>query len=138
RKSIDLRNAVRVKKAFSRKGIRLIWFADKRDLSVLATVKKIGRKRFKILFQQSMQIGVSKKEWWHTVRFKQIDFWIAPLNYLANQVEEQTRFPKERVYVIPQGLDVDAFVKSLPTVEKARSYFGLSEEDLVVGMIGRI
>lgn len=138
KKSFDLRNAFRVKKLLQNEKTDLVWFADKRDLSLIFLVKWIWLKSLKVLFQQSMQLGVNKKEWWHTIRFKRIDFWIAPLNYLAEQVLNKTHFPKERIHVVPQGLEVQKFLDELPSKEEARSYFDLEDKDIVVGMIGRI
>lgn len=138
KKSFDLSNARRISRIVKDIQADLIWFRDKRDLSVLALAKRLSPKNTKLLYQQAMQLGVSKREFWHTVRFKQIDYWIAPLQYLAKQVREKTRFPAERMHVIPLAIDIAKFEANKPTKKEARSYFGLKEDDVVVGMIGRI
>jgi D-inositol-3-phosphate glycosyltransferase len=138
KKSFDFSNSIKLKRKLKGHQVSTVWFADKRDLSLIIVVKFLMRKNLQVLFQQSMRIGVKKKEWWHTVRFRQIDYWIAPLVYLKDQVNQKTRMPIEKVHVIHQGLEVIPFVDGLPTKEKAREYFGFKREDIVIGMIGRI
>lgn len=138
KKSIDVKNAIRLRKKLKRLHITHTWFRDKRDLSLLALTKTLLGNKVKIIFQQAMQLGVDKKEWWHTVRFKKIDHWVAPLHYLAKQVKEKTNFPEERIAVIPLAVDIEAFKKALPDRSSARKYFGIDDRDIVVGMIGRI
>lgn len=138
KKSFDLMNSIRVKKLLKQQGINLIWFADKRDLSLIALVKFLSMKRIKVLFQQSMQMGVNKREWWHTIRFNRIDYWVVPLQYLAEQVKTKTRFSKGGLYVVHQGMDIEKFNSAIPDRSKAREYFNFQKDDIVVGMIGRI
>lgn len=138
KKSFDLMNSIRVKKLLTEQEIKLIWFADKRDLSLIALVKFLSGKRIKVLFQQSMQMGVNKREFWHTIRFNRIDYWVVPLQYLADQVKAKTKFSKGELHVVHQGMDIEKFNSSIPDKVKAREFFNLKEEDIVVGMIGRI
>lgn len=138
KKSFDLINSLRVKKQLEKQKTNLIWFADKRDLSLIALVKFLSGKRIRVLFQQSMQMGVSKKEWWHTIRFNRIDFWVTPMQYLAEQVRTKTRFTKGVLRVIHQGLDIEKFNSTIPSKTEARAFFNLKEEDIVLGMIGRV
>lgn len=138
KKHFDYKNAKRLKNSLASKNVGVVWFMDKRDLSVLALTKFLMRSRIKLLYQQCMQIGVNKKEYWHTIRFKQIDFWITPLSYLREQVGDRTKYPVENVHVVPQGLDVELFLSDIEDKPLARKRFKLQPEDLVIGMIGRI
>ncbi|MEZ4922351.1 MAG: glycosyltransferase family 4 protein [Crocinitomicaceae bacterium] len=138
KKGLDLKNARALKKSFVAKNIQFVWCTDKRDISVLGSAKKMSSNAFKLVYQQQMQFGIPKKDWWHTRIFRRIDIWIAPLNYLKDQVKEQTKFPIDRVHVIPLTMDIDQFINALPTRIEAREYFNLKESDVVVGMMGRI
>lgn len=138
KKGFDLKNARNVKRLLQNHQVDFIWFADKRDLSLVAMVKFLMGKNIKTLYLQCMQIGVNKKEFWHTIRFKRIDHWVTPLNYLVAQLKERTKYPIERVVVIHQGLEMQKFIEDIPSKEKARKYFNLRTDDFVVGMIGRI
>ena len=138
KKGLDLRSAIGLKQKLKTHKIQLVWFRDKRDLSVIALTKILSGRKFRVLYQQAMQLGVSKKEFWHTIRFKQIDYWIAPLHYLAKQVKEKTKFPHDKIHVIPLAIDTAGFNKNLPDKEKARNYFNIPESAFVIGMIGRI
>lgn len=137
-KGLDLKNARKLKQLFVERSVQFVWCTDKRDISVLGSAKKLARNRFKLLYQQQMQFGIPKKDFWHTRIFKRIDIWIAPLHYLKEQVGKQTKYPIERVHVIPLTMDIDLFKSSLPDRAKAREYFNLREAEVVVGMMGRI
>jgi D-inositol-3-phosphate glycosyltransferase len=138
KKGLDLQNARKLKMFFLDHNIQFVWCTDKRDISVLGSAKKMAKGKFKLLYQQQMQFGIPKKDLWHTRIFIRVDIWISPLNYLKEQLMEQTNFPVERVHVIPLTLDIEQFKRSLPTREKARAFFKLNEKDVVVGMMGRI
>ena len=138
KKSFDRKNAKIVRKKLESLKVDVLWYNDKRDLSLVALVKAKMKDKIRTLYQQCMQIGIDKKEWWHTARFKRIDYWVTPLNYLKTQVGERTKFDLNKVHVIHQGLDMDAFVNAIPERSQARKHFNLKEDDLVVGMIGRI
>jgi glycosyltransferase involved in cell wall biosynthesis len=137
-KGLDLKNARKIKNQFSVDNIQIAWCTDKRDVAVLGLAKRKSKQTFKLLYQQQMQFGIPKRDVWHTFIFKQIDYWIAPLNYLKDQVATQTKFPTERVHVIPLSMEIEDFNSNLPSREEARKYFKLGPEDLVVGMMGRI
>ena len=85
KKYFDLISAFKFARLTNQLGADVVWYRDNRDLSTLGWAKLFGGK-FKLLYQQAMQLGVDKKDFIHTWRFKQIDAWIAPLIFLANQV----------------------------------------------------
>lgn len=137
-KSLALKSGWKLSRRFKALNIELAWCSDKRDISVLGVAKSNCKGKLKLLYQQQMTMGVPKRDFYHTLIFKKIDFWIAPLNYLKRQVGAMTKFPIERVHVVPLAMDVQKFLTELPDRSKARAYFNLDEKDLVVGMIGRI
>lgn len=138
KKSLDLTNGRRLAKLFKVQGADLIWCTDKRDISVLGLAKRFLKGKIKFLYHQQMRFGVPKKDFWHTRIFKMIDHWIAPMHYLKEEVVSMSNYPEDRIEVIPLCMDLGHFVSSLPSREDARRYFGLKDEDRVIGMIGRI
>ena len=56
-----------------------------------------------------MQIGINKKDWLHTFRFKSIDVWVSPLPFLKREIAIRTHFPLNRVKVLPIGVNTKEF-----------------------------
>lgn len=137
RKYADLRAAMRLASRLVAEQIDVVWIRDTRDMSLMFWVKLFSKRTVKVVYQQAMQLGVSKRDFIHTQRFKAIDLWIAPLEYLRDQVISHTRFPKERIHVIPLAVDLSDFT-DLPSRQSARHLLNLPESGLFIGNIGRI
>lgn len=137
RKYFDFPNAWRLKKLFRQHGVSVVWLRDARDMSTVGFTKTFSGNAFKIVYHQAMQLGVSKKDPIHTMRFRKIDAWIALLPYLAKQVETHTNFDPEKIHVVPLATKMDGLRRHLSEVE-ARRQMNLSGEPFVIGVLGRI
>ncbi|MBL7942946.1 MAG: glycosyltransferase family 4 protein, partial [Flavobacteriales bacterium] len=91
-----------------------------------------------IVYQQAMQLGVSKRDPIHTFRFNAIDRWIAPLQFLAEEVKSKTRFSPNKIHVIPLAIDIVAFENGVGDRNACRKKFGLDQESIWIGIAGRI
>lgn len=105
------------------------------DLSVSAIIKRKMGSAIHTSYFMEMQLGIKKKSIAHTIRYKYLDLWSCPLNWLKEQVETMTRFNNELV-VIPSGLDL-AIGHDAPTRLEARKQLDLPESDLTFGLVGR-
>lgn len=137
RKYADLGNARKLAKTIDELLPDFIWIRDTRDMSICGWAKVFAHHNCKVIYQQAMQLGVNKKDPFHTARFKAIDHWISPLEFLAKQVTEKTRFPEERIHVIPLAIEPERFMTSASKPE-AREMLDLPLEPLLIGNIGRI
>jgi glycosyltransferase involved in cell wall biosynthesis len=135
-KHFDLVNAYRVSKLLKRHSIKLVWYRDNRDLSMLAWTKWIPGTSFKLLYQQAMQFGVSKKDIVHTIRFRHVNAWVSTLMFLANQVKKMTNYPHKRISVIPLGSELKT--DSSISKTEAREFYHLPHDAFVFGILGRI
>ena len=105
------------------------------DMSIAAIVKrKLGSSIHTSYFME-MQLGVKKTNFLHTTRFKYIDLWSCPLNWLKGQVQTMTKFKNELV-VVPSGLDRSQF-ENMVSVEEARKQLDLPADVRLFGLIGR-
>jgi len=138
RKYFDIVNAFRVKKLFVQHQVGLCWFRDTRDFDLLGWVKRFSGGNIKLLYQQAMQFGVSKKDILHTFRFSAVDAWVSTLHFLAEQVKSQTHFAHEKIHVIPLGVDVDRLHMNKPSKAEARNILNLPAHGKYLGIIGRI
>jgi glycosyltransferase involved in cell wall biosynthesis len=137
RKYADLGAAVRLAKRLDAARIDIVWIRDTRDMSLMYWVKRFSKRRLMLVYQQAMQLGVSKRDFIHTQRFSAIDLWISPLQFLREQVLTHTRFPAGRIQVIPLAVDLSKF-SDLPSRQVARKLLKLPESGVLIGTIGRI
>jgi glycosyltransferase involved in cell wall biosynthesis len=136
KKYFDFKHARQVAKQFEKDEIDIVHFRDNRDLDFLGWVKYFSSRKLKLVYHQAMQLGVSKKDFLHTLRFKRIDAWVSTLNYMQQQVHTHTRFPAENLHVIPLGTSIDA--ASIFFKEDARATLNLSKNTFIVGVVGRL
>lgn len=130
-----LPSAFRAEKRMRKLGIELIWIRDTRDMGIAGFVGK--RLKVPVLYQQAMQLGVDKHDFFHTRRFKRITAWVATLDFLYKQVLERTQFPESRLHMIPLGLDTTRFEDQISQRE-AREKWDLPQDVPIVGIVGRI
>jgi len=136
KKYFDFKHARQMVKQFEKDSIDVVHFRDNRDLDFLGWVKFFSSRKIKLVYHQAMQLGVSKKDFLHTLRFKRIDVWVSTLNYMQKQVLTHTRFPAERLHVIPLGTSIEA--DSILSKEDARKVMNLSFDKFLVGVVGRL
>jgi len=105
------------------------------DIGITASVKrKLGDKLHTSYFME-MQLGVKKTDILHTLRFRYLDVWSCPLNWLKTQVEELTKF-RNKLVVIPSAMDLSQF-DNLPDKLDSRKLLELPEDTFIFGLIGR-
>jgi glycosyltransferase involved in cell wall biosynthesis len=136
KKYFDFKHARHVAKQFEKNSIDIVHFRDNRDLDFLGWVKFFTSRKIKLVYHQAMQLGVSKKDFLHSLRFKRIDAWVSTLNYMHKQLLTHTRFPAERLNVIPLGTAIEA--NSIFSKEDARTVMNLSFDKFLVGVVGRL
>jgi glycosyltransferase involved in cell wall biosynthesis len=138
RKYYPLIKAIKLYRLFQKDKIRIILIRDNRDISISAIVKLLSLNRIKIVFQQAMQIGKSKKDILHTLRYKNIDAWLTSLSSMKNEVIQKTRFPGDRIHIIPLGVDVQELCSNKPNKTTARELLTLPDSAYIIGILGRI
>ena len=105
------------------------------DMSLAAGLKSKFNDQLHVSYFMEMQLGIRKKSIFHTIRFRYIDVWSCPLNWLKKQVEDQTHF-KNKLVVIPSGIRLEDF-HHLPSMEASRRELQLPMEGVIFGMAGR-
>jgi D-inositol-3-phosphate glycosyltransferase len=138
KKYFDFKTAKQIATVLKEKEISTILIFDNKDLDVIAWAKSLYYKDLKIVYQQHMQIGIPKKNPLQTFRFKTIDKWISPLDYLIKEIGIQTKFPTDRIVKIPIGVDTERFFKNTTSKEEALTKLSIDNSLPLVGIIGRI
>lgn len=137
RKYFDFVNALRVSKQLKSIGCEIVLYRDTRDMSLLASVKLFFPK-VKLLYWQAMQLGIDKKDFLHTLRFRSINVWVSTLNFLKQQVVRRTNYPSNRLRVVPLGVDNEKFESLKKSKSNARQLLNISSDVFLCGVIGRI
>ncbi len=136
RKYFDYAKAFKMSKLIKDLGITHLLLRATYDISIGSTVKTLLGNKIHVSYFMEMQLGVKKTNLLHTLRFRKIDVWSCPLNWLAEQVKTMTRFPHDRVVVIPSGIKLSDFNQDLSQT-KARKLLALPENITIIGLIGR-
>ncbi|QJX48316.1 glycosyltransferase family 4 protein [Hymenobacter taeanensis] len=137
RKSLAFTTAWRLAQYLRAHSIRLLLVTQNKDLGFVMLLKLLMGNELRIVYQQHMQIGIPKRDWFHTKRFALLDAWLSPLPGLARQVAEMTRFEPGRVHVVPLGIDLHRFVTPGVTQAQAREQLQLPAETALLGVLGR-
>jgi glycosyltransferase involved in cell wall biosynthesis len=109
---------------------------DTRDMSVSVIAKRHCGHPIHLSYFMEMQLGVKKTHFLHTLRYGYFDLWSCPLNWLADQVRTMTRFSKDKIVVIPSGLELAKATSQL-TKSEARSEMNLPLDKDIFGLVGR-
>lgn len=118
--------------------IEVLLIPNNKDLIIASLYKRFINRDIAIVYQQHMQVGVSKRDFIHTLRYKMIDKWIAPLNYLKAETLRLTRIPEWKIVVIPFGIDVKKFGTTTISKEESRNGLRLPNDAIIIGCLGRI
>ncbi len=108
-----------------------------KDLAPLAFYKMLFRRKATLVYQQHMKVGIPKRDLIHTLRYRTIDLWLSPLQYLKEETLQLTKLKAEKIAVIPLGIEPKKF--SIPlNQEAARLELGLPQHAFIIGIAGRI
>lgn len=136
RKYYDFAAAKTLSNLFREWKVAHVIIRDVRDMSVTALAKSRGKHSFRLHYFMEMQLGVKKTGFLHTLRFRQLDTWSCPLEWLKQQVETMTNMPKQRIVHIPSGLELQPFMEPMSR-ETVRAELNLPQEQLLIGLAGR-
>jgi hypothetical protein len=98
-------------------------------------VKFFSSGKIRLVYHQAMQLGVPKKDILHTFRFNRIDAWVSTLGYMKKQVLSHTKFPENKLHVIPLGTNINS--TSIHSKEEARKFLKLPSYKFLVGIVGK-
>jgi glycosyltransferase involved in cell wall biosynthesis len=136
KKYFDFNAGKRLSKMLSENGFNHLVIRDNRDMSVSVIAKRHAKIKIKLAYFMEMQLGISKKGIFHTLRYRYIDLWSCPLNWLSEQVKSNTRVDPTKIKVIPSGLDFSKLHYE-GVQSDARDVLEIPKDKFVFGLIGR-
>ncbi len=136
RKYYDFKSGKKLAKKLDQLKATHLILRDNRDLSLAVIAKRMCRRTLHLSYFMEMQLGVRKKGLFHSIRYSYLDLWSCPLNWLAEQVKNQTRINPQKIKVIPSGLDFQQLDKEIDK-SQAREILNLPDDKFIFGLIGR-
>ncbi len=136
KKYYDFKSGKVLAKLLEREAISHLILRETRDLSVSVIAKRHCSNPIHLSYFMEMQLGVKKTHALHTLRYRYLDLWSCPLNWLANQVRTMTRFSHDKIVVIPSGLELAKATSALSKTE-ARLKMDLPLDKIIFGLAGR-
>ena len=142
KKYFSLKAIFQLNKVLHQNNIDTIFISSSQDLDMVAWTKFhfLKQKHLFVYFYQQMQLGVSKKDIYHTWKFSTINSWIAPLPWLKSEVLSKTKIDATKISIIPLCLDCNEFLKNFNSVDKLhlRANYSLPLDSPIFGIAGRI
>ena len=116
--------------------------SSSQDLDLVFWAKNSHKKltSLKVIFYQQMQLGVLKKNFYQKWKLNCIDFWIAPLPWLKEELLIKSTINSQKVTVIPLCLDTKSFIQQIQSVDRQSffSQYQIAPDTFLFGIIGRI
>jgi D-inositol-3-phosphate glycosyltransferase len=134
----DVVNARRLARLLRQDGIRFLVINQSPDMFVGVVAGMMAGASVKTLYQQHMHVGGAKRDWYHRWLYGHFAAWVTPVQWLADRVLEKTYLAPDVIHVIPLGIEMEQFTALLPDRLSARRRYGLTENDVVIGMVGRL
>ncbi|OWP63294.1 hypothetical protein CDA63_09720 [Hymenobacter amundsenii] len=139
-KALDVPAASRLAAALQGFGTRALLISRNGDLGLAVLCQKLFLPKLPLIYQQHMQLGLAKRGLVHTLRYRALAAWLAPLPGLAQQVLEKTRLAPEKLHVVPLGVELERFADERLTTAEARHrlQLALPPAAVLLGLIGRL
>ncbi|WP_020526287.1 glycosyltransferase family 4 protein [Flexithrix dorotheae] len=137
-KDLSLRACMRLSKTNKTEKFDTLILGVNQDIKLGVLTKKFGLGKTLLIYHQQIELGVNKRDFWHTSIYKSLDAWVTPLEVLANQVRERTNIDPDKIKIIPLCIDVNRFSENKMKMQEARENLDLPQEELIIGMVGRM
>jgi len=112
--------------------------AESNHLSLAILARRLVWPGVAIVFYQQLHSSRSKRDPFHNWVYRNLDGAVVLTRKLKNSLAERTVFPRDKIEVIPYGIDVDAFDPERHSKKENRRRFTLPEEGLLIGLVGRL
>jgi len=134
----DIVNARRLARKLERDNIATLINNLNSDIFLSVLTKRFSKAPLHLCYYQHMQLGIDKRDTFHSWLYGQLDGWLAPLPGFVTNLQEKTTFDIARAHVIPFGIEVERFTTHLPEKSRARATLNLPQNVSLVGVVGRL
>jgi glycosyltransferase involved in cell wall biosynthesis len=135
---VDLIAAYRLGEIMKARSSNICVVGASKHLSLALLARKLSVPDLTVVFYQQLHASRKKKDPFHNWIYRNLDGAVVLTQKLKDSLAERTVLAKERIRVIPYGIEVDAFDPGKHNKKENRKLFHLSEDRLLVGLVGRI
>jgi D-inositol-3-phosphate glycosyltransferase len=118
--------------------IDILVIAQSQDIPLAVLAKQFSGAKCQLVYMQNMQVGVKKKDFFHTWFYRQLAAWVSPLAWLKQDTLAKTAVKPKQIHIIPIGIETQSFAQTSHTLTQARQQLGLPQNVKMAGMVGRI
>jgi glycosyltransferase involved in cell wall biosynthesis len=115
----------------------LIHTQASKDLWLLSPALGLLKKEIPLIFTKQMGSYIVKKDILHRWIYKKVTYACAISNAVKKNLIDTCPIDPERVILLHNGIDNDKFSPSHGSREKTRKEFSISDNKILVGMLGR-
>ncbi len=135
---VDLVAAFRLGRMMKRAASNVCIVAESKHLSLAILARRLVLPNLAIVFYQQLHATREKKDPFHNWVYRNLDGAVVLTRKLRDSLAERTVLPKEKIEVIPYGIDVDVFDPAIHSKRENRKRFDLPEDAFLIGLVGRI
>lgn len=129
---------LKLKKFFKNSKTDVVHTHHSHDLWALAPALSSANPGIKLFLTKHVASGVKKNDFFHKKIYKRVNGIFAISSYIKESVLNTTSIPKERVYILPNGVDISRFNKSRYDRDEVLNSLNIKNDKIVIGLIGRI
>lgn len=137
-KYFDVISAIRLAKIFEQRKTHICIVPKSELLNLAILGRKFSKVKPVLIFYQQMQSGIQKKDPYHNWIYSNLDATIVLTNAMKRMLLQTTNLPENRTFVVPYGVELEAFELFHNQRETLRQKFNLPESKFIIGCIGRI
>ncbi|GAB4377652.1 MAG: hypothetical protein Kow0042_25690 [Calditrichia bacterium] len=137
RRYLDFRAAKQVANILQEGEIDIIHAHQSADLSTLILAAKWAR-RGRLVFHQQMESNRKKKDIFHRWVYRNLSGVIAITDRVKEQIIKNTCIAPQKVFRLYYGIDTSRWKPDENQRQRARATYRVSEEDIAVGIVGRL
>ena len=137
-KLLPLLNAKKLATIIDSESIDAVHIHWGNDLSLVVIAKIMSRRKPSLIYTRQMKITRYKNDFYHVFLYKQIDLMLTITKTLENEARKFISALGDRITTLYYGVDKPDALLSSEQVSARRKKTGLTDNDFVVGLFGRL
>lgn len=137
-KKRKIKSIISLTRLLSSNNIKIIHTHNSHDLWILVPALVMSRSKAKLYLTKHMASGVNKKDIFHKFLYNRVNKIFAISNFIRQNVIDTCPVPENKVYLLQNGVNLSEFNKSKYEREDIRKELGISNEKILIGLVGRI
>ncbi len=108
-----------------------------KDIATVVPALRLCQRPIPLILSRRMGSGISKKDLFHRFTYSRVARVLAISSVIRENVARTTPVASERIITVHHGVDLKLFSVNNETRVRLRKEFGIAENTIVVGFVGR-